>query len=304
VTRSAHLIINPRSGKGKVARNIEHLFRMLDLNKVEYTPHYTEGCGHAIDLIRGFDRTDHMIVAVGGDGTVNEVVNGAEGRDVSLGVIPFGTGNDFSRLLGIRNPAAGVAALATAQTRTLDTGEIDIVTSDGSNIHRRFINTMGIGFDAAVAYRVSSVSHGTGIVPYLLAVFHELRRFVPVSARIDYNGEIRETSLFLASVGNGTTSGGGFILSPNALADDGLLDLCFVRSVRTTRVLTLLPRTFNGSHVGQPEVTYLRSRQYRIVLSDSLPVHADGELLASNAVEITVKVDPGSARVIVPCIKR
>ena len=299
IAKPVQLIINPHSAGGKTATRVHAILRLLEERGIAFTPHFTERRGHAQELVAAFDGTVETIVAVGGDGTINEIINAAAGKDIVLGVIPSGTGNDFARLLGLRDSEAGVASIAARTERLLDTALIRIETGSGRSIHRRFINTMGIGFDAAVAYRVSRKAFGAGVLPYLFAVFQELRSFSSVRASLTADGDTRDTTLFLATVGNGTTSGGGFILSPLAVPDDGILDLCLVRDVGILRVLSVLPKTFRGAHLDAPEVLYVRSKEFGIRLSSPMPVHADGELIAEDALALSVSVDPASARVLV-----
>ncbi len=296
--RRIHLIINPRSGKGKTARKADRVFLELDRLGIEFVPVFTEGPGHAVELVRSLDGDADAVIGLGGDGTINEIVNGVVGKDTAVGLIPSGTGNDFARLLGLRSIEDGISAVAAGREIILDRMSLEIECAGGSALRRYCINTMGVGFDAAVAFRVAEYNRGSGILPYLAAVYRTLWSYEAARSRVAWEGEAADTGLFLATIGNGTTSGGGFVLSPHALPDDGLLDLCLVREVRKVRVIAILPKTFKGRHLTATEVRYVRSPRFTIELERPLPVHADGELLTAAALRISAAVEPRTVRVI------
>jgi YegS/Rv2252/BmrU family lipid kinase len=296
--RRIRLIINPKSGKGKTARKTDRVFRELSRLGVEFQPFFTEGPGHAVELVRSLDGEAAAVIGLGGDGTINEIVNGAAGKDIAVGLIPSGTGNDFARLMGLRSIDDGISAVAAGDEKILDRINLEIQCAGGTTLRRYCINTMGVGFDAAVAFRVATYDRGSGILPYLAAVYRTLWSFETAKSRVAWDGGGADTGLFLATIGNGTTSGGGFVLSPHAVPDDGLLDLCLVREVSKTRVITILPKTFKGRHLSAPEVRYARSPRFTIELERPLPAHADGELLTAEALLISASVETRTVRVI------
>ncbi len=283
-----HLILNPASGKGRGGRQARRILQHLAAIGVHVKEYVTGGRGHATDIARQLPDDNLPLLVLGGDGTLNEVINGLRARSHPVAVLPLGTGNDFARLMGLRTVEHALHAFANGTTRRVDAAVIDVVEEGGAVLRRRFINSMGIGFDAAVAVDVSRASFGSGILPYLLAVFRVLRHFASVTATMVYNNEEQASTLFLACIGNGTTSGGGFKLTPLASPDDGLLDLCHVRHVGTRRVLQVLPRAVNGSHLRAPEVHSARAAHYDIELDDPLPVHCDGEILTEHARRLIV----------------
>ncbi len=290
------LIINPVAGRAKDDRAVLSFVRKLDYMAIPYRTLTSERSGHAIELAAGVDGQTAMVVAVGGDGTVNEIVNGLTKKDQLVGVVPTGTGNDFARLLGMENPLDTVAALTKASAARLDIGKIEIEEDGGRNIRRYFVNTLGLGFDAEVAVRANRMNFGSGIVPYLLSVFMTLRSYRSVPAFVSWDDGSIETKLFLASIGNGTTSGGGFILSPNAKPDDGLLDLCFVKELTSMRALRLLPKTLRGRHVTEKEVIYTQFKTISIELACPVSLHADGEILSEKVRKLRVRLAPHKGR--------
>lgn len=211
-----------------------------------------------------------IIVSVGGDGTINEIINGMPGLEKPLAVIPIGTGNDFARSCCIPHDEIKTALEIMLQEdiRTVDVGLVE---------NRRFINAMGLGYEG----KVNAVGHQLGMVKgalkYNIAigfVFCTYRR-VPVSFRCP---EYRHDGLvFLASIGNGWNVGGGIRLTPHALLDDGLLDVCFIKDISRLRIAANLRRLKDGSLPELPEVDYFKTREIEIESAQPLMVHLDGE---------------------------
>ncbi len=260
----------------------------------------TGGRGHATTIAAQLPDDGAPVFVLGGDGTLNEVVNGLRRRSHPVALAPVGTGNDFARLLGCSDGQAALNAIAGDRRWVVDAALVDVVNEDGSVARRRFINSMGIGFDAAVALDVASVKLGSGIVPYLLSVFRVLRTYTAVSSTIVFNNAEISSTLFLACIGNGTTSGGGFRLTPEARPDDGLLDLCHARAMSTARVLRVLPMALSGRHVHAPEVRMERAAHFDIALDDPLPVHLDGEILTRQARRLVVTCLPAAYEFCLP----
>ena len=293
-----HLIVNPHSAKGRTGRIADTVIEWCAAKKLDLIRMDTSGARHATELACSLDGRARIIAVLGGDGTLNEVVNGVQGKETILALLPSGTGNDFAKVLGIASARAGVEALAAGRVRLVDLARVSIDTASGANIERLFINAVGIGFDAAVAYRVARVRFGRGMIPYLVGVLATLRSYRGVQASIRIGDTVRNTSLFLACFGNGRSSGGGFALTPRAEIDDGMLDLCYARDMKVWRVLQVLPKALSGTHLSAPEVGYERLSTAEIRLDAPLPVHADGELLTQEALRVRVSVLPGAQRFI------
>lgn len=298
--RRVHLVVNPAAGRGRstrVAREVEAaLARTGAACTVFISPDPRGMAGHVSSLAVDGAWT---LGVVGGDGTVNEVVNARPPGGAPLCVFPAGTGNDFARLLGVRSPDDALAALAAGRRREFDLARVRTVDADGTARESLFINTMGIGFDAAVAARVARVRVLTGLPRYLAAVFSTLLRYRACEARVRADGEAWPVALFLASIGNGTTSGGGFVLTPDALPDDGMLDLCCVRDLPLRRILLVLPKTFSGGHTREPEVRLARAARFRLELAAPQAVHLDGEVLSERVTAIDVDVAAARQAVVV-----
>lgn len=288
----AKVILNPGSGDGRAS----HLHpRIVDL----FSPYaradafVTERPRHATELAQaaaaeGYD----VVVAVGGDGTVHEVVNGLVrgGRaTLPLGVLPVGTGNDFAWGLGMAaEPEEAVRRIFEGQQRTVDLGYI----VDDRGRGELFQNNLGIGFDASVVIRTESFRHLNGFPMYLAAVLQSIiRNFQTPRLEMRFDDEqVVQRALFLA-LGNGPRGGGGFLMVPDAKFDDGMLDSCLANAVGRVTMLSMLTRVMKGTHVTSPHVTIRRNRRFAIKSDLPMPIHLDGEMFAyprDNVHEVTI----------------
>jgi diacylglycerol kinase (ATP) len=295
-------IMNPMAGKGSGARADALLEEKLRGSGLRFRVVYTEGAGHATQIAR--TATTPVIVAVGGDGTINEVVNGLAGTGRTMGIIPTGSGNDLIKSLGIPHSIENaLAVLKDGHRRTIDVGKVRTgCLENGSMVYapwRLFANGVGIGFDASVARRVSEITYLRGTVLYLAAVLQIIGKFrsPEFDARLDENSW--RGRIFLMAVGNGRCAGGGFYLSPEADIADGLLDLMVVRDVRVWRILGLIPGVMLGKRVNREFVRYLRGSELNVTSSDTFNVHADGEIVGKNVNGVQVGIEPHILNVIV-----
>lgn len=289
---TVEIILNPTAGGGRAARN----WAAIETELVAYsdlTLHRTEAPGHALELARaavarGVDR----IIAVGGDGTVQEVVNGMARSAASLGIVPLGSGNDFAHGLDIpRDPALALRLALTGQPRRIDLGRVH---------DRYFTNVGGVGFDAQVAARANTgVKRRGGYWPYVAALLRELLalRTYPLELQLEGEQPARVTGrMLLVAVGIGQSYGGGMRICPRADFTDGLIDLCVASDVGRFEVLALLPRVFRGTHLDHPKVSYLRTSRLTVHGPAHLAVHADGEIVGN--LPVTFEVIPGGLPVI------
>jgi len=285
-------IVNPRAARGKAATVAEILRDRCRNLKLDFDIVFTKNPGHATELAaQGAEKFDTVVV-VGGDGSVNEVVNGVVGTSAKFGIIPVGSGNDFVRVLGI--PLSMNDALDTVcrgHTRLID------LATAGS---RYFNNGLGIGFDAWVVQESFSIKYLRGNLIYLTAVLKTVYKYKSPQMRLTYNDVIRDEKLFMITVGNGTSLGGGFKLTPNALVDDGLLDLNIICDLTKLKVFRNLIGVYSGNHIHLPEVTTDRTTDLVIESEQGFAAHVDGELLALDLKKLEVHIVPKSLEVIVP----
>lgn len=284
-------VVNPVAGRGRglaTWRKIETLCcRRADV-EVRFTRGKDDARIRAREAaVAGFDR----VVAVGGDGTVSEVVNGLVGTGASLGVIPAGTGNDFIRSAGIPADPSDAAATAFVGRETA----LDVATANG----RYFINVGGVGLDAEVVRDVSRIpGYFGGTIAYLLGVFKNFVTYTPAPVEIIADGQIFERKALLVAVGNGLFYGGGMKVLPAARLDDGLLDVCIAGNMSRPEILRALPRLYRGTHLGLPKVEMLRAREVTITSHRPLSIQVDGEIVGH--VPVTFRVEPGALKVVVP----
>jgi diacylglycerol kinase (ATP) len=289
-------IINPAAGKGAGGRILDPLQNELRSRGIPHDVVLTTGPGHATSVAR--ESSSPTVVAVGGDGTINEVANGLLGSDKALGILPGGSGNDFVKSLSIPSRLApALEILLRGHQRRMDLGTV--AAGDGNSSSRVFVNGVGAGFDAAVAAKTREITSLSGIALYLAAVFQTLGHYRAPRFTITAGASapIIGRNLLIA-IGNGQCAGGGFFLTPDAIVDDGLLDACIVDDKNLLQILFLMPRVMRGKHHHVRGVKFLRSSEFNISASDPFFVHADGEIVGSNVLEVHVGLMPSALRVI------
>jgi diacylglycerol kinase (ATP) len=288
-------IVNPVAGNGRARRVWQRVRAAVeDLRACEWV--VTEGIGHARELAaraaaRGYER----VVAVGGDGTVFEVANGLAKTPTALGIIPAGTGNDSARNFGIPGDPFAAARVATRGVDVpIDLGEIRRAQTS-----TYFVSVAGFGFDAEVAWRVNRASRGWGKAlggtrPYLAGVLQTLWQYRSPPMRLSVDQRLVVRRMFMVAVANSPSYGGGMRIAPQAVPDDGLLDVCLVRDVSRLDVLRLVPRIYSGGHVSHPAVELVRCRELTADADHRVRCHADGELVGE--LPVRVGIVPGGLR--------
>lgn len=277
------VIANPHAGRGRVRRFVgTFLSRAEALGK---RPDFlaTEGPGHAAELARSAATNADVICVVGGDGTVHEVANGLLPDPVPMVVIPCGSGDDFARLVGCPHDADELFSVLDdgvgVKLDVLDAGECYCV------------NSCGLGFEAQVTKNSRSIQRLKGLPLYLLALAKALAEFRCPNVTITLeNGEVLSGERLLVSVGNGVSAGGGFFLTPEAVPDDGLIDICVVEKMGRIKMLGLLPLSLKGTHTTRREVEMRRSRSVTVESDGPLHTHIDGEYLGSGRRSISFRV--------------
>lgn len=306
-------VLNPAARNRRAGRALPAIRAGLARRGVTATFALTEAVGHGTTLAASLAAAHDVVVAVGGDGTVQEVVRGLYGTDAALGILPAGTGNDFAHALGMPDPVEeGLDALLAAPLKPIDLGRVRWTEGPaGAPVEREglFVNCLGAGYDGLVALGVPKYKWMGGKTAYVAAVLRALRLWKPPAAvateppaagGAEPGPTAFDAPLFLVMICNGFSVGGGFLLTPDARPDDGRLDVCFVRGMPTHRVLRLLPMTFSGAHVGQPEVSLRRVERLALRAASPLPMQADGEILSMGAHTIEVEVLPAAMRALVP----
>jgi len=289
--RTYKIIANPAAGRGRSRAIVLKVVELLKQKGVQFDLELTRSPGDAANIARNALSSFDVIVVVGGDGTVNEVLPGMLFSQTPLGIIPGGSGNDLIKSLSIpANMEKAVDVLLQGKTRSVDVGKINT---------RYFANNVGFGFDAAVnkaSYSINNAKQGLRL--YLCALFRTLGRYDPVRLKLFMDHSSIEQDLFLVSIGNGTTCGGGFRLTPHAKVDDGLLDVTIVRPLSIPTLLWHLPKVFLGTFDRVSYATMLRTTKITIESIGTVPIHVDGESFAGDAGHYEIEVLPRALTII------
>ena len=287
------IIINPISGGSRpdVGRARARVaLAVVDAHGDPVEVFVTEGVGHARELAKAAVRRGaRLVMAWGGDGTINEVASALVFDEVPLGIIPAGSGNGLARELGVHSrPERAIADALTAEPRPMDVGEID---------GRFFVNIAGIGLDAHVASRFSGARR-RGFVGYAGLTARALATYVPSHYRITSGGAQREVRAVLISIANSAQFGNGARIAPGALVDDGLLDLVVIEERSRIATVCHLPRLFNGTVQRIPGCTLRRIREATIEAGQPMTFHVDGEPVQGGT-RLTARVHPAALMVAV-----
>jgi diacylglycerol kinase (ATP) len=297
-------IVNPRSGRGKAGERWPQIREILHAENYTFEVAFTQSRGRGTPLARtalhdGFE----LIVAVGGDGVVHEVVNGmiAEGKAVnpeaSLGIIPCGTGNDLARMLGLPRKTLAAARHLTrsSQSRLIDVGEV-ISTVNGKSERRFFANDANLGFAAEVVERTERTGKfSRGTLPYFVALLLTALRHRNHDMTLRIDGRQFEGKMTTVLICNGQSTGGGMWVAPEAALDDGQFDVVVVGGLSPLEILWHAPKIYRGTHVAIRQVSVHRGRMVSVASPERLSVVADGELIGKSPA--TFRVLPAALRV-------
>lgn len=299
------VIVNPVSGRGAGASALPRLDHQLRAYGLDFDLVRTERPWHAAELARvavsdGYD----VVVAVGGDGTANEVLNGlmlaknSGAGSAALGLIGVGRGNDLAFGMGVPSGLEiGQRILYQDNRRTADVG---IVTGGSFPQGRFFGNGVGIGFDAVVGFEAMKMKRIQGFLNYFLAALKTIFLYYQAPlVKIEYNGKSMEQLTLMVSIMNGRRMGGGFWMAPEAKIDDGLFDLCIADQVSKFGILALIPRFMQGTQASHPAVKIGRTEKIEVTAMEGvLPAHADGETICTEGKRLTVELLAGGIEVI------
>lgn len=299
--KQIYFIINPKARNGyslNVWKKVES--KLMD-DKIPYLAFFTEYHGHAIKLasqIAGNNDEQKVIIAVGGDGTISEVMNGiVKYNNITLGFVPGGSGNDFSRGFHIpTNPEEALKVILRLMKMEAPLMDIGKATMKDQSEHY-FINNMGAGFDALVSFEVNrskmkawlnKLSLGRLVYVYFLLKKLFSYKCSTIDLSIDGNRHILEQTWFV-TVSNQPYYGGGMMIAPAAVPDDGVLDITVVHRLSRLKLLLVFVSVFWGKHVQFKEVKTFKGRMVTIQSSSSLYVHADGEDIGFTPLNIQVQ---------------
>ena len=294
--RKIVLLINPTSGQGRGGRNAPVALRRLRERGLEVTEVVGDSAEDAVTKARdAVAKGTDALVALGGDGTVNLAVQVVAGTEVPFGIIPLGTGDDNARTLGVplKDVEAAADVIVAGHTRVVDLGHV--TAADGAS--RWFLGVMSSGFDSLVNERANRMGWPKGQARYLISTLAELRVFKPLPYVFTLDGVSHDANAMLVAVGNGISYGGGMLVCPGAIVDDGLLTVTFLGEVSKLTFLKVFPKVFKGSHVEHPSVTEYTGKDIHLDAPHQV-AYADGERVGP--LPIDVQVRPASLVAIVP----
>ncbi len=312
------IIANPASANGSTGLRWSGIEAHLRSEGLKFDVKLTEAPGHAIDLVKqAGDAGVSTLVCAGGDGTVNEVVNGLmaieDSRRPALAIIPCGTGTDFARGLNLPRDLDGIAGMLSAgKTRSIDVGRVSFVRA-GQALSRHFINIAGLGFDGEVSDVVNRQSKRGGSAAYFFTVFKVLAGYQNKRARItltepDNNERVLDDAFNLIAVCNGRYFGGGMLVSPHSDPFDGHFHVIVIKAMSRAEFAANFPKVYRGTHLSHQKVSEYRVSEVRVDLPP-LPLgegrgegvrmflEAEGELFGEAPAHF--RVLPGALRMVI-----
>lgn len=306
-SKQLHVIVNPASGNGRGAKRWPEFAAKFRSAGYSCSVEFTTGPGDASRIAAAFARSGaQTIVAIGGDGTANEIINGLIDHDqpvnpdTRLALVPCGTGKDLSRSLGTLNVDQTLQAIQANQEAAIDVACISYVDLEaGEQVSRYFANVADVGFGADVANRTNAAGKAFGAtIPYLVNIFKTVAAFEGSRITVEADSEtVFEGHSLMVVFANGRFHAGGMRLAPDASLQDGLLDVYILEKVGRARLIgSLLPRVYIGKHGGQAGVRFLRAKQVSVVTDQPLLVEMDGEQPGRSPVSVAVV--PQALRVI------
>jgi len=299
------LIVNPAAGGGTAGQSIPDIEQRLSKLGLKFDLVKTERPWHAVELAQAAAAEVDVVVAVGGDGTANEVLNGLmlaknEGHVAAMGVLCVGRGNDFAFGMGIpADLATGCDVLAHDHRHRIDVG---FVKGGDFPDGRYFGNGIGIGFDAVVGFVAAKQKRLKGFVSYLVAAIKTI--FVYFKAplvRLEFDDQPMNIHALMVSVMNGRRMGGGFMMAPDGKPDDGVFNLCIARQVSRPRIFALMLKFMKGTQFEHPTISDGQTARIVVTaLEGTLPAHADGETLCLEGKKLEMTIVPDALEIVRP----
>jgi YegS/Rv2252/BmrU family lipid kinase len=279
-------IINPIAGNGFAKTIVPKLKEMIKRHDVEAELVFTERSGHATELSESyFKKGFRYIIGVGGDGTLNEIARPlVNKKDVTVGIIPAGTGNDFIQILGFPNRFGDKEwdIFFKCNVMAMDAGKVNGMI---------FLNGMGLGFDAQVAaenYTETGKVKKGGKHKYIWQIVKTLLFFKEKRMTVITGNDRHETDCFINTIAIGRRFAGGFLLTPMAIANDGLLDICMIKKLSLFERFSILLKVPEGKHTSDKRVNYYQTPGINLEFSEEVPFHVDGELNFSKKFDVSL----------------
>jgi len=298
------LIYNPTAGHGNAEKILPVVKELFAAHQFMYEIVLTERPGHALEIAKNQAENGRtMVIAAGGDGTMNEVINGLMRAEIPqdnkpvLGVLPVGRGNDFAFGIDItKDLEKAVQAIVNGITKQIDIGK---VTGGDFPEGRYFGNGVGLGFDTVVGFEAAKVKWARGAGSYLVGLIRTIFLYhtAPTYEIILDNETITQPSL-MVSIMNGKRMGGTFHMAPKSNPGDGLFDLCVASQVPQLKILPLATKFMSGTQEGHPAIRMVQSKKVVVrAITGSIPAHADGETVCYAGSELCIELIPQALKV-------
>jgi diacylglycerol kinase (ATP) len=295
-------LVNPASANGSTGRRWPEIANRAAAAGLSADALFSSAPGELTELARrAADDGAELLVVVGGDGSVNEVVNGIAGREgIELAMIARGTGWDFARSLGLPRRVDEAVAVATAgRIRTIDLGRVTYRPWAGGEAHSLFANVASVGMSGAIAQRANDTTKALGgKVSYVWATLAVFARWRNTEVEVAIDGQTRRARMHDVIVANGPFFGGGMKICPDAKPDDGAFDVLLIGDLTKRDLLFTLPKTFRGTHLPHPKAELIRGERVSVDAPGPLPIELDGE--QPGTTPATFEVVPQALRVRVP----
>jgi len=291
------VILNPHAGSGRGKKDQAVLLKMLNKSGFEYELNVSEFPKHTIQLtIRAIEKGFRNLIVAGGDGTLNEAVNGiftqtvCSPEEITIGMIPVGTGNDWIKTFGIPNEYnAAIQIIKKGDSMQQDVGRISFTENDLAKTCY-FANMAGFGFDAMVAEKTNRLKNKgrTGISLYLQALGSSFLNYQTARTRIVIDGHEINELIFSASIGIGKFNGGGMMQAPGAIPNNGQFQVTIIRKIGIFGILRNLAGLYSGAFIKDARVSTHKAIHILISSAQNIAGEADGEILGDNKFEISL----------------
>lgn len=301
------VIVNPNAGRRKGEKDWPEIARLFVEANIRYKSMFTQHRIHAIRMARKYVEMGYQnIIVVGGDGTMNEVVNGIftqskrSSNNITVGLIPVGTGNDWCRMFGIPyDYKSAIDVITGGKTFLQDVGWVKF-QQEGMEKNRYFVNMAGMGYDALVAEKTNKQKDQGkgGTLSYMLNIFSSLFSFKETMIEISVDGEdVLKAPVFTMNVGICKFNGGGMMQLPNAIPDDGILDMTVIKKLSRFKVVSSVAKLYDGSFTRMPQVKTFKGKSIVINSKPEVYMEADGESLGHSPFKFGIV--PKSLKVII-----
>ena len=285
--KNIFLIVNPKSGTKNYNKVLNYVINEFDKDKIEYTLNKTEYSGHAIDLVRSCDITKYdSVCAIGGDGTLYEVLNGMLTRDdeikIPVGLIPGGTGNSFMKTIDCLDPMEAINKIINNIPRSIDVMQV----KEAKKIYYS-LNLVGWGMATDISVFAEKLRF-IGGQRYNIASIFEIVKNKKREGKLIVDGKERDDDFCFIISCNTKYVGKGMKMAPNALIDDGLIDLIIVKKTSRATLLSVFPKLFNGTHIEHDACEYLQCHSFSIIPKENGQLNIDGEIIGYTPVDVDI----------------